>query len=92
MSRGRAGKAGENWGVKALDYQDYAVGSAQMNDTVTLGLGWLIDPLGQDEVEVGEPKSKRWGMKIKKVSCTGDCSHGTEERDSGGTERRIDKI
>lgn len=39
MSRGRAGKAGENWGVKALDYQDYAVGSAQMNDTVTLGLG-----------------------------------------------------
>lgn len=31
-------------------------------------------------------------MKIKEMSCTGDCSRGTEERDSGGTERRIDKI
>lgn len=31
MSRDRAGKG--------PDYQDYAVGSAQVNDTVTLGLG-----------------------------------------------------
>lgn len=48
MSRDRAGKG--------PDYQDYAVGSAQVNDTVTLGLGWLIDPLGQDEAKVGDPK------------------------------------
>lgn len=39
----------------AFDYQDYSVGGGQVNDTVTLDLGWLIDHLGQDEVEVGEP-------------------------------------
>lgn len=34
------------------------MGSAQVNDTVTLGLGWLIDHLGQDEVEVGEAQAR----------------------------------
>lgn len=39
--------------VKDLDYQYYAMGSAQVNDTVTWGLDDKSDHWGQDEVEVG---------------------------------------